>query len=336
MNLSRPRWMLSVVILCALGCSRPDSVDTEVSSAEAVLAAFERLDPAFDQVVPPTAIIQRLAEDHEWAEGPVWVPQLNALLYSDVPRNAIYSWTEGEGALVWLRPSGYTGTEDRGGELGSNGLALDPQGQLLIAQHGDRRIARLQATWADPTPSFETVADTYRGERFNSPNDLAVRTTGHIYFTDPPYGLELRWDDPSRERDVAGVYGLLGSPEPTLLVDDLTRPNGVAFAPDERLLYVSAVDVVMAFQVELDGRLSRGTRFADVGGDGMAVDQEGRVYLARGRQGVWVFQPDGTHIGSIVPGGRTSNVAFGDDGSTLYITGEALVRVRLLAKGMGF
>ncbi|MEE8147708.1 MAG: SMP-30/gluconolactonase/LRE family protein, partial [Longimicrobiales bacterium] len=151
--------------------------------------SIERLDPRLDAIVPLDAVIEVLSEGHEWVEGPVWVPALQSILYSDIPNNAVYRWSEGEGASLWLQPAGYTGETPREGESGSNGLALDAQGRLVLAQHGDRRIARMNAPWDAPESNFETLAGEYEGQRFNSPNDVALRNNGDLYFTDPPYGL---------------------------------------------------------------------------------------------------------------------------------------------------
>ncbi|MDH3497380.1 MAG: SMP-30/gluconolactonase/LRE family protein [Gemmatimonadota bacterium] len=302
---------------------------------------IERLAPGLDAIVPADAVFEILADGHDWTEGPVWVPALQSLLYSDVPRNAIYRWREGDTASVWLTPSGYTATAPRGGETGSNGLALDPAGRLVLAQHGDRRIARLEAPWDRPAPVFATLTDRFQGKRYNSPNDLAVRRNGDVYFTDPPYGLEHGVDDPARELAVYGVFRVATDGSVTLLISDLSRPNGIAFSPDQRTLYVANSDpaqpVIMAYDVTDDGSLANGRVLFDSWGDGMAVDQRGHLYVTSGTSGVLVLAPDGTHLGSLVTGERTSNCAFGDDGSTLYVTSDMyLVRIRLTAKGVGF
>lgn len=305
------------------------------------IGRVERLDERLDAIVPADAVLEVLADGHEWTEGPVWVPALESVLYSDIPRNAIYRWREGTPASLWLRPSGYTEETPRGGESGSNGLLLDGDGRLLLAQHGDRRIARLTAPWDAPAPTFETLAAHFEGRRFNSPNDLALRSNGDLYFTDPPYGLEGGPDDPAREMDVQGVYRLAADGALTRLVSDLSRPNGIALSPDESTLYVANSDgdqpVIMAYPVRADGGLGDGRVFFDSWGDGMAVDQQGNVYLAGPGNGVRILGPDSVHLGSLSTTQRTSNVTFGDDGSTLYITSDMyLLRIRLTARGVGF
>ncbi len=306
------------------------------------IGSIERLDPALDAIVPEDAALEVLSDGHEWTEGPVWVPALQAILYSDIPNNAIYRWSEGSPASLWLQPAGYTGEVPRGGESGSNGLLLDRDGRLVLAQHGDRRIARLDAAWDAPEPNFETLVGEFEGMRFNSPNDLAQRSNGDFYFTDPPYGLEQGVDDPAKELDVHGVYRLATDGSLTLLVDDLSRPNGIAFSPDEDILYVSNSDgarqpVVMAYDLEPDGSLGDGRVFFASWGDGLAVDQQGNVYVAGPGNGVLIISPSGTHLGSIRTTQRTSNCTFGEDGSTLFITADMhLLRVRLNVKGVGF
>lgn len=326
--------LTAAVVAGVAACATGDSATVEIGHVE-------RLDPRLDALVPTDAVFEVLADGHEWTEGPVWVPALNSVLYSDVPRNAIYRWSEGTAASVWLMPSGYTGSAERGGETGSNGLALDPGGRLVMAQHGDRRIARLEAPLDAPAPDFSTLTDRYDGRRYNSPNDLAIRRNGDVYFTDPPYGLEHGVGDPAKELDVQGVYRVAADGSVTLLIDDLTRPNGIAFSPDEATLYVANSDpeqpVIMAYDVAPDGAIANGRVRFNSWGDGMAVDQQGNLYVTSGVSGVLVIAPDGTHLGSLVTGERTSNCTFGDDGSTLYVTSDMyLVRMRLTAKGAGF
>jgi gluconolactonase len=323
------------------GCSPADTAQDDESAVSArTIGHVERLDPELDAIVPEGAVFEILAEGHEWTEGPVWVPWLRMLLYSDIPRNAIYRWEEGDSAVLWLEPSGYTGDSARGGEPGSNGLALAGRA-LVLAQHGDRRIARLETRLTDPGPVFTTITDRFEGQRYNSPNDLVVHGSGAIYFTDPPYGLEGGADDPAKELPVQGVYRVATDGTVTLLEDGLSRPNGIVFSPDERILYVANSDgdqpVIMAYDVAENGSVSNGRVFAESWGDGMAVDREGRLFVTRGIDGVVVFAPDGRHLGTLVTGERTSNCAFGDDGSTLYVTSDMyLVRMRLTTIGTGF
>ncbi len=332
-----------LVALLALAGLSACTAETGSSVELPTIGSIERLDPALDAIVPRDAVLELISEGvdgEQWTEGPVWVPALQSVLYSEIPSNSIYRWSEGETPSVWLQPSGYTGENARGGEPGSNGLVLDSENRLLLAQHGDRRIALLESSWNAPEPSFATLAGDFDGKRFNSPNDLAVRSNGDIYFTDPPYGLEGGMGDPGKELDVQGVYRLTADGTISLLTSELSRPNGIIFSPDEQTLYVanSAGDppVIMAYDVEEDGTLANSRVFFNSWGDGMAVDQEGNLYVAGPNNGVLIISPDGTHLGSLSSTARTSNCTFGDDGSTLYITGVHVLRIRLTAKGVGF
>jgi gluconolactonase len=333
--------MFPIALLVSAGLVACGPGEANPTVQTRLLGHVERLAPALDAIVAPDAQFEILAEGHEWTEGPVWVPTLGAILYSDVPNNAIYRWSNDGGSTLWLTPSGYTGSVERGGETGSNGLTLDPAGRLVMAQHGDRRIARLDAPLDTPQPTFTTLTDRFEGKRYNSPNDVVIRRNGDVYFTDPPYGLEHGVDDPARELDTYGVYRLTPDGSVTRIVSDLTRPNGVALSPDQRTLYISNSDpeqqVIRAYTVEEDGTITNGRTFFDSWGDGMAVDQTGNVYVSVGEEGVLVIAPDGTHLGTLVTGERTSNCAFGDDGFNLYVTSDMyLVRIRLNVKGAGF
>jgi len=223
-----------------------------------VLGRIERLQPDLDVLVPPDAKIEIVAEGFDWSEGPVWRKSGGYLLFTDIPKNTIYRWKEGEGVTVFLRPAGYTGPEPPGVELGSNGLAFDAEDRLVMADHGNRQIARLNERNYTKT----TLADRYQGKRLNSPNDLVFRSNGDLYFTDPPYGLRGLNQDPNKELDFNGVYRLTPSGELTLLTRELTFPNGIAFSPDERTLYVANSDpnraIWMAFDVLEDGTIGNG------------------------------------------------------------------------------
>jgi gluconolactonase len=305
-----------------------------------------RKDARFDRLVPPGAVIEKLADGFDWSEGPVWVKSGSYLLFSDVPRNIVYQWKEGQAVRVFLQPSGYTGSTARGGEPGSNGLNLDSNGRLILCQHGDRRVARL----ADDGKSFVTLADRYQGRRFNSPNDSAFRSNGDLYFTDPPYGLLEKNNDPSKEIGYNGVYRLSRDGSVTLLTREMSYPNGIAFSPDEKTLYVANSDpdkaVWMAFPVQPDGTIGNGRVFFDATSwakqgkkglpDGMKVDRSGNLF-ATGPGGVHVFDPDGTHLGTFDTGEATANCGWGEDGSTLFITADMFLgRVRLTTNGKGF
>jgi gluconolactonase len=306
----------------------------------------EAVTTGFSDIVDPDARVEVLAEGYSWTEGPVWVADGQYLLWSDTNTNTIYRWKEGEGASPWMTPSGYTGDIPRGGGSGSNGLALDASGRLLLCQHGDRQIGRLASPVDNPQPVFETLAGSYNGRRFHSPNDLALAADGAVYFTDPPYGLA---GPDAAELTFNGVYRVVQGGEVTLLDSTLTRPNGIAFSPDGQTLYVANSDparaVWMAYDVMPDGGVTRGRVFADVTAhvaadnpglpDGLKLDVDGRLF-ATGPGGVWVFDPDGTHLGTIRTDVQTANVAFGGDGSTLYLTSHMYVaRIRTKTRGFG-
>jgi gluconolactonase len=313
------------------------------------LGAIHRLDPRLDKLIARDAKIEVVASGFDWAEGPVWIPADNQpvaqgkggfLLFSDIPRNAIMKWKEGEGASVYLKPAGYTGLPNGSNEPGTNGLTLDPQGRLVCCEHGDRRIARLE-----PGGGKRTLVDNYQGKRLNSPNDLVYRSNGDLYFSDPPYGLPGGWDSKQRELDFCGVYKLTPKGQLTLLTRELTRPNGLAFSPDEKTLYVAQSEpekaIWMAYPVTEDGTLLSGRVFGDVTPqvkqlpglpDGMKVDQEGNLW-ATGPGGVSIMAPDGTQLGRIETGERTANLAWGDDGSVAYLTADMyLCRVKTRTK----
>jgi gluconolactonase len=351
MRTPSPTGRTLLAALTALALAAGTSTAQQPKNALPALGTIERLDPRFDRIVPKNAVVERIAEGFDWAEGPVWQGGRGGVLYfSDVPRNVVYEWKDNRGVREYIKPSGYTGKEPRGGEPGSNGLLLHPESQqLILMQHGDRRVALHQG--GPGGGGFKTLADNYMGKKFNSPNDGVFKSNGDLYFTDPPYGLEKGVDDPKRELDFQGVYRLSKDGTVTLLTKEMSRPNGIAFSPDEKTLYVANSDpekaVWMAFPVKADGTLGEGRVFFDatkwVGQpgklglpDGMKTDQAGNLF-ATGPGGVLVFAPDGTHLGTFATGQATANCAWGVDGSTLFITADMyLGRVRLNTKGKGF
>ncbi|HSD51576.1 MAG TPA: SMP-30/gluconolactonase/LRE family protein [Candidatus Methylomirabilis sp.] len=307
--------------------------------------SIHRLDPRFDRLVPRNAILEKLDDGFAWVEGPVWNRRGGYLLFSDIPSNAVLKWQEGAGVSLFLKPSGYTGQLPfPGREPGSNGLTFDAAGRLVLAEHGDRRITRLEE---DGRKSI--LVDRYRGRRLNSPNDLVFKSNGDLYFTDPPFGLPKAFADPQKELRFQGVYRLSTSGELTLLTRRIKAPNGIAFSPDEKILYVTDVSpdrpAWLAYDVKTDGTITNGRLFHDAtpwkranfgGADGLKADREGNLFAAR-PGGINVFAPDATLLGSIETGVPTSNVAWGDDGSVLYITGgTTLYRIRLSTRGVGF
>lgn len=310
-----------------------------------------RFDSRFDELVDESAQIEVLSSGFLWAEGPVWVPEPTHefggyILFSDIPNNRVVRWDEGKGADTWLKPSGYTGVEKYGGEPGSNGLLLDAKGQLISCEHGDRRLSLLTEAGGK-----QTLVDNYEGKRLNSPNDACLGADGKtIYFTDPPYGLPGRWESPLRELDFCGVYRLDPSGEVTLMTDEMTRPNGLAFSPDFKTLYVAQSDpeaaIWKAFPVKEDGSLGESQIFYDATEafkdglpglpDGLKVDESGNIW-ATGPGGVYVFSPDRKLLGRISTEEKTANCGWGNDGSTLYLTADMyLCRIKTKTKGAGW
>lgn len=282
--------------------------------------------------------IQEIGSGFEWTEGPLWIEDGNYLLFSDIPNNKIFK-IDGKGETTeYLNPAGYTGSVPRGGELGSNGLLLNQNGELVLLQHGDRRVAKMMATIDDPKPVFESIVDNYEGKKFNSPNDAVYDSDGNLYFTDPPYGLPERMDDPTKELDFQGVYCLKTSGE-LVLVDTLTRPNGIAFSPDGSKLYVAVSDPEQAVWFKYDvvgpGVIENKLLFYDTTDligkkgqqglpDGMKMHSKGYLF-ATGPGGVWVFNKSGKPIARIHTGQATANCAFNADESVLFLTADDYV-----------
>ena len=275
-----------------------------------------------------------------FTEGPLWRTEGGPhLLFSDVRGNAIYKWDAGSGEVSDFRKPVFEGEYEEGRYVGSNGLTRDPQGRLIICEHGNRRILRIEQDNAETV-----IAERYNSKRLNSPNDIVYKSDGWAYFTDPPYGLAGLDDDPAKELDFNGIYRLGPDGELELLNDKQTRPNGLGFSPDEKTLYVANSDaahkVWMAYGVNDDGSLDEGRVFADATSetaeglpDGLKLDKQGNLYLT-GPGGVWIYNAEGKHLGSIQPEEVPANVAWGDDGKTLYMTARTgLYRIALNAEG---
>jgi gluconolactonase len=304
----------------------------------APIGSIARLDPAFDALVPKDAQIEKLAGGFTFTEGPLWRPS-QVLWFSDVVGNVVRQWAPDGKVTVILQPGGYDGNSlPAGGFVGPNGMTAGKDGAVLLCQHGNRRIVSIAADM-----KVTTLVDKFGGKKLNSPNDLVFRSDGSLYFTDPPYGLPKQDDDPAKELKFNGVYRLAGG-KLQLVIKDLTRPNGIAFSPDEKTLYVANSDpnrkVWMRYAVAANGSLSNPKVFADVTAekedglpDGMKVDLLGNLY-ASGPGGVWVFSPDGKHLGTIKPPETPANCAWGDDGKSLYITARTgLYRIKLAVAG---
>jgi gluconolactonase len=300
-----------------------------------------RRDPALDAIVPPNPKIFKLAEGFKFIEGPVWVRDGRYLLFSDPNNNTIYKYTPDGQLTVFREKSGYDGADiAEYGQPGSNGLTLDREGRLTINEHGNRRVTRLEKDGR-----LTVLADRYEGKRLNSPNDLVYKSDGTLYFTDPPFGLPKFYDDPRKELAYSGVFRLAGGTL-QLVSKDLIGPNGLAFSPDEKYLYVDNWDikkkVVMRYDVNADGTLSNGRIFFDMTGapgeealDGLKVDQQGNLYVS-GPGGLWIISSEGKHLGTIKAPKLPANFAWGDeDGRTLYMTARTgLYRMRLNVPGV--
>lgn len=345
--------ILFLACLITLSTTSGSIAQTTVSPAK-IVGEIEVLSPELESLIDPDAEIELLATGFHWSEGPVWISadgneqpaDDGFLVFSDVPHNVVYKWKEGAGLSEYLRPSGFTGSPPRGGEMGSNGLALDNEGRLVLCQHGDIRVARMNAPVHQPEPSYVTLVGDYQGKKFNSPNDLAVHSSGAIYFTDPPYGRMNRWNDEGRELDFTGVYRLSNGGMLQLLTKEFRAPNGIAFSPDEKTLYVAQSDpdnaIWKAFDVQDDGTIKNGRVLLDVtellktrpgNPDGLKVDKNG-VLFATGPGGVLIISPEGEHLGTIRTGEKIANCAFGepldDGGQMLYMTSHMhLCRVKL-------
>jgi gluconolactonase len=304
------------------------------------IGSIERLDPSLDQIISPDANPEIIAEGFTWSEGPVWVESQKMLLFSDVPQDTVYKWTEEKGKEVYLTPSGYTGTTPTTSrEPGSNGLLITAKGQLVLCQCGDRRLAVMNAPLDHPAPDFTALANTYRGKKFDSPNDAVLDGKGNFYMTDPPYGLGGMEMDPLKEAPYQGVYKITPEGKVFLLVDTLTKPNGIALSPDQKSLFIANSDPRKAkwYQYELgDTAVISGKVFFDItahdpsekgGPDGMKIDKNGIVF-ASGPGGIVIFNPSGKLIGKIRLPEAASNCALSPDEKTLYITADMYV-VRL-------
>ena len=351
------RWITLLPLVLSLACrpsSAPGSADepgdsttkTAVSrpsgAASGPKTTVQRLDPRMDGLVSASATFEVIAEGFHWLEGPVWCPGDGQLLFSDIPANRIFAWSRSDGVRLFRDRSGYSGAAPfEGREPGSNGLTIDAEGRLLICQHGDRRLVRLERDGA-----VTVLASHFRGRRLNSPNDVIVHSSGAMYFTDPPFGLPKAFDDPARELLISGVYRVTEGSSPQRVVDDLKAPNGLALSPDERTLYVSDVDPARpawwSYDVNADGTLGSGRIFKDAkplmvgrrgGPDGIEVDADGHLFAA-GPEGVYIFTAQGEHLGTLLTGVPTANLEWGEDGHTLFVAADTRI-LRMVVKTRG-
>lgn len=333
--------LASIIAACSTSSQKNDkpvSSENPLSGNKyETTGSIERLDPRMDTFIAENAEIEILASGFTWSEGPVWIPALNAVVFTDVPKNIAHKWDETNGLSEYLNPSGYTGKAEN--KEGANGLLLDLDGRLVLCQHGDRRLARMNAPLNSPEENYETIVAKYNGKRFNSPNDVTINSKGDLFFTDPPYGLK---DDDEKELDFQGVYKIDTAGNLSLLIDSLSKPNGIALSPDETTLYVAVSDPekakYYAYDLDENQNITDGRVLLDVTSllekkkglpDGLRVHDSGTLF-ATGPGGVLVISPKGEHLGTILTGQPTANCTFNEDKSALYMTANMhLMRIKL-------
>ena len=304
------------------------------------IGSVERLDSAINALISADAKIEVLASGFEWAEGPLWLEDQQALIFTDVPTNKIWKWTEDDSLSLFLSPSGYLGDRTDTREPGANGFALDVEGNLILCQHGERQVGRMLSTLDAPKAEFEALATGYESKRFNSPNDLVFNSKGQLFFTDPPYGMDP-WDE--KGLDFQGVYRLDSDDKVNLLVDTLSRPNGIALSPDQKTLYIAQSDPekarYYAFDLDEQGNVISGKVLFDATSlqsetrkglpDGLKVHSSG-VLFATGPGGVLLISPEGKQLGTILTENGTANCGFDSDENYLYMTADGfLMRIAL-------
>lgn len=306
------------------------------------IGSIEFISAELSSLIKKDAKIEVLAEGFTFTEGPLWLDKEKMLLFSDIPANTIYKWTEARGKEVYVKPGGYTGTETRGGFLGPNGLYLSKDGKLWVCQHGDRRIAIMDAPLNAPNANFTTLAGAYDGKKLNSPNDLFMSKNGELYFTDPAYGFEKGFNDPKKELSFQGVYKMDKAGKLTLLIDSIQAPNGIGIFPDGKTLLVSNTQGRgrgwYVYDIASNGTLENGRVFYNPGNtreaggcDGFKIDKKGNVFAA-GPGGIWIFTKEGKLIGKIKMNNNitAANCALTPNGKTLYITATTyLLRVKM-------
>ena len=323
-----------------LSCTAPKEKLTEASPKFQSIGSVERLDSAINALIPADAKIEVLASGFEWAEGPLWLEEQQALIFTDVPTNTVWKWTEKDSLSLYLSPSGYLGDRTDKREPGANGLTLDAAGNLILCQHGERQVGKMLASLDAPRSEFEALATGYQGKRFNSPNDLVYNSTGQLFFTDPPYGMDP-WDE--KQLDFQGVYRLDADGKVNLLVDTLSRPNGIALSPDQKTLYIAQSDPekarYYAYDLDENGNVISGKVLFDATTlqsetrkglpDGLKVHSSGLLF-ATGPGGVLVVSPEGKHLGTILTENGTANCGFDSGEKYLYMTADSyLMRIAL-------
>ncbi|MFY0625752.1 MAG: SMP-30/gluconolactonase/LRE family protein [Reichenbachiella sp.] len=333
--------LLACVISILASCDKVEKTtnDKAVSSFKPYVKI---IDEEGHQVIDENAEVEILAGGFNWTEGPLCLPDGN-FIFSDIPENKIYQWSQEKGVEEYLKPSGTTGYLKDSYTSGSNGLLLSPNNELVLCQHGDRRVAIMNASLSNPSPDYTTLVDNYQGKRLNSPNDAVYHSNGDLYFTDPPYGLDEYEKDPKKELDFQGVYRLKPDGQLDLLVSDLKFPNGIGLSKNEKTLYVANSDydniVWMAYDLDENGLVKSGTVFYDANKylntedrgnpDGLEVNKQGYV-LATGPGGLWIFNENGKELARVYTGQLTSNCALSTDEKYIYMTADDyIMRVKL-------
>ncbi len=331
--------IISLLLTSCYGGNSNDNTDKKVQTTLTQQFKVEIFDSTALDIIDKDATFEVLAKGFYWSEGPLWVEELNSLIFSDVPANKIYKWNEDDSLSIYLESAGHSGNENKNSNRGPNGLIFDKNNNLLICQHGDRRIAMLDADIYEPRAKFNTIADKYEGNKFNSPNDIDIDRDGNIYFTDPPYGMP---DNKTGEIGINGVFRINPENEVSLLIDSLTWPNGIGLSPDEQTLYINQSDpqnpILYSYTINDNGELEEGKILYDFKDlsitekglpDGLKVHKSGNIF-ATGPGGVHIIRPDGKLLATINTVKASANCAFDSDQKYLYTTTtDMLLRVKL-------
>ncbi len=333
-----------IAVFCLFACSchsaNQDSSEIKNTQKDSAFGEIEIYDNNALQFIDSNATIEVIAKGFNWAEGPLWVAGQKILLFSDVPENKIYQWHQGDTASVYLYRSGYTGSASHAGENGSNGLASDVQGKLLLCQSGNRQVAKMNTDLNNPKADYTILSSNYNGKKFNSPNDLVADNKNNIYFTDPTYGLPNGDADPERELNFEGVYKITPDGKTTLLIDSISKPNGIGLSLDEKILYIASSDDKKpkwyAYNLDANGSIRDGGVLLDAaplkekatikqGPDGFKIDKHGNLFAA-GPDGINIISQEGKLLGLIkIYDRKTSNCAFNETKDVLYITADDVV-----------
>ncbi len=332
-------FLMVIILLSSCSESNRSNMETAAKTYPTV-GSIEALDEGLSKILSPDAPIEVLTEGFTWSEGPVWVEALNSVLFTDVPENKIWRWSEKDSLQLYLAPSGYLGSTEKG--QGANGLWIDSEGKLVMCQHGERQVAYMDAPLDAPAPKFVSLASQYEGKQFSSPNDLVIDKKGNIYFTDPPYGLP---QGTTQDIPFQGVFRRNVDGSVILLVDSLSRPNGVALSPDEKTMYIAVSDSkkahLLAYDIQEDGTVTNGKILCDMTSevgkedrkgvpDGLAIHSNGTIFTT-GPGGIWIVTPEGKVLGKILTTQATANCTLDADEKALYITAHMyLMRVPLL------